>query len=409
MRSILYISLAFTVTGCTLRAVTTAPNNVSSSTRTAPRVPSASPSTGGDSTPTSPVKVINKDGTITTETSAENLAKSAAKTPSPNPKSKDCFRINPLTGRGEWVCDPNIVAATPTPTTAQTPAPVQLSPTPSPAGQVLRKETITGVAGGGLEMSIVREADGTVSAYAASTFAAPVTVKFNLQPQNLDCYKVEADGSLTPATEACATVKNGTRKVMSMKLSNPSLAWNVDYTDAWFFGNLSAKPDGTIYKLPFEKGTTQTITQGPKGPFSHQSGTPDEYAVDWGMAAGTNVRAARGGTVAAYHDGVIIHFTDPAKRNLLDANWLVIQHDDGTMGCYWHLQNAGIKVRVGQRVEAGDVIALSGDTGFTNGPHLHFGVYTPSGTDPYQSAPFEFQLTSTSRGSGPSIGFTAFE
>lgn len=409
MRTFICATLAFAITGCVLQGLPTSTR--STAARVTPRAqPSATNPIAGDSSITSPVKVVNKDGSITTETTAENLAKAAAKVPSPKPSSIACFQINPLTGRAEWMCNPNTVEATPSPASTLTPAPVITSPTPSPAGQVLRRESVTNVAGGTVEISVVREADGTVSAYAASTFTAPVTVAFKLQPQNLDTFQVEASGALTPTKEAIATVQNTKRKVMTMRLRDPAAPWNLDYTDAWFFGDVAAKADGTVYKLPFEKGTTQTITQGPGGAFSHQAGSQEEYGVDWGFATGTKVRAARGGTVAAYHDGISIHFTDPSQRNLLDANWLIVQHDDGTMGGYWHLQNAGIKVRVGQRVEAGDVIAISGDTGFTTAPHLHFGVYSPAGMKPHQTVPFAFQLTPASNGTGPtSSSFTAFE
>ena len=55
-------------------------------------------------------------------------------------------------------------------------------------------------------------------------------------------------------------------------------------------------------------------------------------------------------------------------------NRVVIEHADGTFAIYAHLRQGG-PARVGQRVESGDQIGLSGDTGFSTGPHLHFEVY----------------------------------
>ncbi len=55
------------------------------------------------------------------------------------------------------------------------------------------------------------------------------------------------------------------------------------------------------------------------------------------------------------------------------GNLIVIRHDQHTITFYGHEER--ILVRAGQRVRAGDVIALEGNRGFSTGPHLHFGVH----------------------------------
>ena len=56
------------------------------------------------------------------------------------------------------------------------------------------------------------------------------------------------------------------------------------------------------------------------------------------------------------------------------ANLVRILHDDGTFAVYAHLNRNSIRVQPGDRVEAGEYIADSGNSGFSSGPHLHFAV-----------------------------------
>ena len=56
------------------------------------------------------------------------------------------------------------------------------------------------------------------------------------------------------------------------------------------------------------------------------------------------------------------------------ANFIRLLHDDGSMALYAHLSVDGVQVRIGQQIQAGQRIGLSGNTGFSTGPHLHFAV-----------------------------------
>lgn len=83
--------------------------------------------------------------------------------------------------------------------------------------------------------------------------------------------------------------------------------------------------------------------------------------VDWACPTGTTVYASCGGTViqASYNGGY--------------GNNVVISHPDGRMTRYAH--NSKLLVKVGQKVEQGEPIALSGSTGRSTGPHVHFEIY----------------------------------
>ena len=74
-------------------------------------------------------------------------------------------------------------------------------------------------------------------------------------------------------------------------------------------------------------------------------------------------------------------------------NYVWIQHDDGTLAQYQHLQKDGVLVRPGTRVEAGQLIARSGNTGYSTRPHLHLHVSMPSlGIDAFETVPLRFRL-----------------
>ena len=55
-----------------------------------------------------------------------------------------------------------------------------------------------------------------------------------------------------------------------------------------------------------------------------------------------------------------------------DANYVLIDHRDGSAGLYLHLEHASSSLRVGDPVATGEVIARVGRTGWSCGPHLHF-------------------------------------
>ncbi|MFJ2816521.1 M23 family metallopeptidase [Streptomyces sp. NPDC087294] len=88
---------------------------------------------------------------------------------------------------------------------------------------------------------------------------------------------------------------------------------------------------------------------------------------DFAVSTGTDVRAAHGGTVVkAGGNG--------AGDGPAYGNAVVIKHANGTYSQYAHLSR--IDVKVGQVVSTGQHIALSGSTGNSSGPHLHFEIRT---------------------------------
>jgi murein DD-endopeptidase MepM/ murein hydrolase activator NlpD len=125
--------------------------------------------------------------------------------------------------------------------------------------------------------------------------------------------------------------------------------------------------DGYIYELPFKEGTGHKVVQGYGGMFSHKH----KAALDFSMAEGTPVYAAREGVIYSYKNDSDEGGPFPSYQN--KANYIIVKHDDGSFGCYWHLQKNGIAVKKG-KVAKGQLIGYSGSTGFVLRPHLHFAV-----------------------------------
>ena len=94
----------------------------------------------------------------------------------------------------------------------------------------------------------------------------------------------------------------------------------------------------------------------------------------WGsFHDGIDVANVMGTPIYAAEDGIVIS-AGPASGY---GKWVRIQHGDGTVTLYGHMNT--IDVSVGERVVAGQKIAGMGSQGFSTGSHLHFGVYTADG------------------------------
>lgn len=162
---------------------------------------------------------------------------------------------------------------------------------------------------------------------------------------------------------------------------------DYDFDFNWAVGRLDAKHDESfLYQLPFSPEQSYPLVQGFNGGYSHRG--LSKFAVDFAMPVGSEVHAARGGTVVdveSRHDK-----GGPSRRFGRYANFIVIEHDDGTTGEYYHLQQYGVVVSVGDKVEQGQLIGFSGNTGFTSLPHLHFAVYKALPNGDTQSLPFKF-------------------
>jgi murein DD-endopeptidase MepM/ murein hydrolase activator NlpD len=146
--------------------------------------------------------------------------------------------------------------------------------------------------------------------------------------------------------------------------------------------------DGYVYRLPYGDSVSYSVLQGYGSRLSHRG--PEYYTVDFGMPEGTLVYSAREGTVVNIEDrfNLSCWLSDCGRY----ANFVEIEHPDGTIGKYFHLQQNSVLVEPGQWVGRGEPIARSGDTGYSTTPHLHFGVYRTSGDGEAQSIAVRFAV-----------------
>lgn len=127
--------------------------------------------------------------------------------------------------------------------------------------------------------------------------------------------------------------------------------------------------------MPFAPGTEVYVIQGAHGYFSHYD--ESRYAVDWVVDEGTEVVAMRAGRVVALAEDSDTGCGTSDCASF--ANYVVLDHGDATFGEYLHLQQEGALVEIGQVVAQGEVIGLSGNTGFSTLPHLHVEIRDPLG------------------------------
>ena len=97
----------------------------------------------------------------------------------------------------------------------------------------------------------------------------------------------------------------------------------------------------------------------------------DHNGLDLGIPVGTPLKASLSGTVWATGN------TDVYAGCYSYGKWVLIKHYNGLTTLYAHLSL--VKVVQGQTVDTGEIIGYTGNTGYSTGPHLHFGVYATQG------------------------------
>jgi len=139
-----------------------------------------------------------------------------------------------------------------------------------------------------------------------------------------------------------------------------------------------------VYSLPFENKKKVFLIQAYDSKMSHKG----EIALDFKVKKKTKICAARDGVVISAREDSDKGGLKPA--NMSDGNYISIQHYDGSVAHYWHLSKDGVLVNIGDTITKGQIIGLSGNTGYSAFPHLHFEVIGNDGKGARKQLPTRF-------------------
>ncbi len=128
------------------------------------------------------------------------------------------------------------------------------------------------------------------------------------------------------------------------------------------------------YKLPWRPGVTMQLTQDCNDSCCNDHVNHDKWAWDFANGGSFLIVASRGGTITHLKDNSITGCGSSSCVN--DANFIVIDHGDGTQSTYLHLKGNSLQsgITCGATVQQGQALAMSGTTGWSTGIHLHFEV-----------------------------------
>jgi murein DD-endopeptidase MepM/ murein hydrolase activator NlpD len=242
--------------------------------------------------------------------------------------------------------------------------------------------------GGQLELEHYRSGSRIVQV-ARNRFMTPVMIRWTLSSlENLDPVSATEGVAFLPAAEKPYGL--GPLVVLAeLDVVDTALPYKRDLYFRARFGDPRAQPEPYAYRLPYPAGLTYAVLQGVHGSFSHRGS--NAYAIDFDCPVATTVVAARPGVVVVANAAALGSGTTPDYLDYKRTNFVLVQHADGTLGEYMHLSPSGVEVKPGQVVERGQALALSGNTGYSSTPHLHFQVMTAA-VDGTNARSFPFKL-----------------
>jgi murein DD-endopeptidase MepM/ murein hydrolase activator NlpD len=227
--------------------------------------------------------------------------------------------------------------------------------------------------------------DGSTVVYAKNNYLCVESVSIDFTAlKNMEAdVKIPYEGVVPAGSKAF--------KLLTLKIKDNQKSSQLGYISRYCHGDIykGQHEDEYAYTLPYKEGERYAIGQAYGGDFSHNM-KGKTHAIDFTMEEGTTICAARAGVVIDVKENANKH--GKSIKYLEYGNYVTIYHADGSMADYFHIQKNGSKVKVGDQVSVGQEIALSGNTGWSSGPHLHFEVYSYTENMEEQTIPTKFKV-----------------
>jgi murein DD-endopeptidase MepM/ murein hydrolase activator NlpD len=231
-----------------------------------------------------------------------------------------------------------------------------------------------------VRVSEQQTADG-LRLIAENSYFCPVQIAYQLQSmENVAADTAEQGVTVVPARSQA--------ELITVSRGDVTMPMQFEYQFQFIPGSPEANHEPeSLYRLPYASAESFNVSQAYPDRITHADPS-SQYAIDFDMPIGTGVYAARSGVVIEVASDFFQSGTDLTVDGPR-ANVVRVYHDDGTMSLYAHLNWNSIRVVPGQRLERGEYLADSGNTGFSTGPHLHFAVQRNSGGS-IVSVPIQF-------------------
>ncbi|WP_298323909.1 M23 family metallopeptidase [uncultured Dokdonia sp.] len=218
----------------------------------------------------------------------------------------------------------------------------------------------------------------TISFQLKNSLMCPMNVRLVEDPANPDLATLFGQVTLSKLQDTI------------IKIHYPDVQSTIKPKYSIRYGDLQREVNKSSIGLPFPKGKQYNIIQGFKSRFSHNT-VFSRYAIDFDLSIGDTIVSVDDGYVVGLIEEYKDHGTSQQWRDNDKSNYLTVYHpDSGLYSQYVHLNHDGAIVELGDYVEKGQPIAISGMTGFTTVEHLHFNVKIPSATNGLISTEYTF-------------------